>query len=169
MARYFATVESAAAIPGSSAPTGSTANSLFAVLVGSTTMPLKVRRITCGVRAGIGAPTSQQMTIAIIRTTVRGTATTTNPAKPMDGSNTSTAFGLGLDVAWSTVPTATWTAPYFDEYPFNTQGTLDLPFELLEELTIAPAASNANGLAFFNVGNALPTSHIYAMRVEWEE
>lgn len=169
MARYFSTVESATAIVGSSAPSGSNANSLFANLVGSTTMPLKVRRITLGVRAGVGAPTSQQMTVAVIRTTARGTASTTNAAKALDGSNTSTAFCPGLDVAWTAVPTATWTAPYYYEFTVNTQATPDLPYELLEELTVAPAASNANGLAFFNVGNALPTSHLYTLAVEWEE
>jgi hypothetical protein len=169
VARYFSTVESAAALPGSSAPSGGTANSLFANLAGSTTMPLKVRRLTIGVRAGVGAPTSQQMTVALVRTTARGTQTSNAPGKAMDGSNTSTAFSPGLDTAWSAVPTATWTAPFFDEYSFNTQATLDLPYELLEELTVAPAASNANGLAFYNVGNALPGSHIYTLRVEWEE
>lgn len=169
MARYFSTVESLTAVPGSTAPTGGTANSLFANLVGSTTMPLKIRRITIGVRAGVGAPTSQQMTVALVRTTARGTLATNNPGKAMDGANTSTPFGPGLDATWSAVPTATWTAPYFDEYPFNTQATLDLPYELLEELIVAPAAANANGLAFFNVGNALPTAHLYTLRVEWEE
>ena len=169
MARYFATVESATAISGSVAPSGAVANSLFANLPGSTTMPLKIRRLTLGVRAGVGAPTSQQMTVALVRTTARGTASTTNAAKPIDGSNTSTAFGPGIDTVWTAVPTGVWTPPYFDEYSFNTQGTLDLPYELLEELTVAPAASNANGLAFFNVGNALPTAHLYTLRVEWEE
>lgn len=169
MARYFATAESATAVVGSVAPTGGTSNSLFAALPGSTTMPLKIRRVTIGVRAGVGAPTSQQMTVAYIRTTARGTATTTNTPRAMDGANTSTAFCPGLDTVWSTVPTATWTAPFFDEYPFNTQATLDLPYELLEELIVSPAASNANGLAFFNVGNALPTAHLFTIRVEWEE
>lgn len=176
MARYFSYAESAAALPGSTVPSGGTSNSLFAALVGSTTMPLKIRRITVGVRAGSGAPTSQQMTVALVRTTVRGTATTTFAGRPMDGANTSTAFSPGIDTVWSTVPTATWpanpptTAAYaFDEYSFNTQATLDLPYELLEELIVAPAASNANGLAFYNVANALPTSHLYTVRVEWEE
>lgn len=169
MARYFSTVESATAIPGSTAPSGGSANSLFANLAGSTTMPLKIRRVTIGVRAGTGAPTSQQMTVALVRTTARGTATTTNAPKPIDGSNTSTAFSPGLDTAWSAVPTATWTAPFFWEVSFNTQGTGDLPYELIEELIIAPAASNANGLAFYNVGNALPSAHLFTLSVEHEE
>ena len=176
MARYFSYAESATAVVGSVNPTGGTSNSLFAALVGSTTMPLKVRRITVGVRAGTGAPISQQMTVALVRTTARGTATTTFAPRPIDGANTSTAFSPGIDTVWSTVPTATWpanpptTANYaFDEYSFNTQATLDLPYELLEEVIVSPAASNANGLAFFNVANALPTAHLYTVRVEWEE
>jgi hypothetical protein len=176
VARYFSYIESVTAVAGSVAPSGGTANSLFASLVGSTTMPLKVRRITIGVRAGVGAPTSQQMTVALVRTTARGTATTTFAPRAMDGANTSTAFSPGLDTVWSAVPTATWpaspltTANYaFDAYSFNTQATLDLPYELLEEMIVSPAAVNANGLAFYNQGNALPTSHLYTVRVEWEE
>jgi hypothetical protein len=176
VARYITYADSAAAILGSTVPSGSTANSLFANLAGSTTMPIKLRRVTLGVRAGTGAPTSQQMTVAVVRTTARGTATTTFAPRPFDGNNTSTAFCPGLDTAWSTVPTATWPAnpPTSGAYAlyvdtFNTQATLDLPYELLEELTIAPAASNANGLAFYNVANGLPTGHLYTVTIEIEE
>jgi hypothetical protein len=49
---------------------------------------------------------------------------------------------------------------------FNTQSGADLPWELLEELIIQ--GSN-NGLAFFNIGNALPASHLYTASIEWEE
>jgi hypothetical protein len=179
VARYFTYVESTTAVVGSTQPTGGTPNSLFANLVSSTTMPLKIRRITVGVRAGTGAPTSQQMTVGLIRTTARGTATTTFLPRALDGANTSTAFSPGIDTAWSAVPTATWpptSSPWvtptnyvLDAYSFNTQATLDLPYELLEELIVSPAASNANGLAFYNLQNALPTSHLYTLRVEWEE
>jgi hypothetical protein len=167
--RYMTTVESAAAVVGSTAPSGSTANSLFAAFVGSTSLTCKVRRITIGVRAGTGAPTSQQMTVALIRTTARGTATGTNAPKGLDPGISATASSPGVDTAWSTPPTATWTAPYFYEVSFNTQAAVDLPFELLEELLVPAAASNANGMAFYNVGNALPASHLYTLSIEHEE
>jgi hypothetical protein len=128
-------------------------------------MGLKVRRITLGVRAGATVPTSQQLTVAAVRTTGRGTATTTTGNK-MD-PNTAAAGATGLDVAWSAVPTATWTAPYLFEVSFNSQSGVDLPFELLEELIIA--AGTANGIAFINVGNTLPASHLYTLAIEWEE
>lgn len=165
MARYNATVESAAAIPAT-APSGGTANALFAALVAGATMGVKIRRVTLGVRAGASVPTSQQLTVAMVRTTARGTATTTTAGNKMD-PNSAAAGATGLDVAWSTVPTATWTAPYLFETSFNSQSGVDLPFELLEELIIA--AGTANGIAFINVGNTLPASHLYTLAIEWEE
>ncbi len=170
MARYISTAESGTALVAT-APSGASANALFAALVGSPVAgaPQKLRRVTLGVRAGTGAPTSQQVTVALARYTARGTQTATNGPKAIDGSNGATAGSPGLDITWTTVPTATWTSPYLYEVTFNTQAAVDLPFELLEELTIVPAASNANGIAFFNVGNALPTSHLYTLAVEWEE
>jgi hypothetical protein len=170
MTRYTATVESAAAL-SAAAPTGGTANSLFANILGNTLSGGRVllRRLTLGVRAGSSAPNSQQMTVAFARTTARGTATTTNPWGGTEGFAGVTApYSPGIDVAWSAVPTATWTAPYFWEVSFNTQATVDLPWELLEELGIQPAAANANGIALFNVGNALPTAHLYTVACEVE-
>lgn len=175
MARFMATVESAAALPAT-APSGAAANGLFANVLSSastgaaTGLIMKLRRITLGVRAGTGAPNSQQMTVAVARTTARGTATTTNPWNSLDGSS-ATPSSPGVDTAWSTVPTATWTAPYFYEVSFNTQAAVDLPFELLEMLMIQPSATTGvfNGLALFNVGNALPTAHLYTLAVETED
>lgn len=167
MARYLMTAESAAAI-NATAPTGGTANQLFAAVPVSTTLNYRLRRITLGVRAGATTPTSQQVTVGLVRTTARGTATTTNAIRGLDQPG-ATAGCPGCDVAWSTVPTATWTAPYLYEVSFNTQSAADLPFELLEEFLVVAAASNANGLAFINVGNALPASHLYTLSVEIEE
>jgi hypothetical protein len=174
VARYLATVESAAALVVT-APSGANANALFAnVLSAASTGALtgglsRLRRITLGVRAGSGAPTSQQVTVALTRTTARGTATTTNPWNNMDGS-ASTPSSPGIDVAWSAVPTATWTGPYLYEVSFNTQAAVDLPFELLEEFLLQASSSSGvyNGLAFFNVGNAMPTSHLYTLSAELE-
>jgi len=170
MTRYTATAESVAAI-SSAAPSGGTANGLICNLLGNTLSGGRVltRRLTLGVRSGSAAPNSQQLTVAFARTTARGTATTTNPWNGTEGFAGVTApYSPGIDVAWSAVPTATWTAPYFWEVSFNTQATVDLPWELLEELGIQPAAANANGIALFNVGNALPTAHLYTLACEIE-
>jgi hypothetical protein len=165
--RFLETVESAAALPAG-APSGSTANGLFANLVASATSGFKLRRLTVGVRAGAAAPTSQQMTIAMVRTTARGTATTTNAPKALDPNLLQTSSLTGLDTAWSTVPTAaSWAAPYLHEFSFNTQSGVDLPWELLEEFIVAAGAGN--GLALLNVGNALPASHLYTVTIEHEE
>jgi hypothetical protein len=169
MTRFTATVESAAAL-SPAAPTGSTANGLFANILGNTAVAGRtlLRRLTLGVRATSAAPSSMQCTIAFARTTARGTATTTNAWNHAEGYPITPQGNPGIDVAWSAVPTATWTAPYFWEVSFNTQATVDLPWELLEEMGIQPAALNANGIALFNVGNALPTSHLYTMACEVE-
>jgi hypothetical protein len=174
VARFMTTVESVPTL-SAAAPSGATANGLFAnVLSAASTGPLtgplnRIRRVTLGVRAGSGAPTSQQMTVAAARTTARGTATGTSAWFNMDGSSAAPS-SPGVDSAWSTVPTATWTAPYFYEVSFNTQAAVDLPFELLEELILQASNTSAvfNGLAFFNIGNALPTAHLYTMAVEME-
>lgn len=168
MARYTAVVESATGLTATAPVSGGATNSLFANLLCATTMSIKLRRITIGVRAGTGAPTSQQMTVGLVRTTARGTQTSNTTFKPLDGGNSATPNSGGVDTAWSAAPTATWTAPSY-EIPFNTQATADLPYELLEEFLIAPAASNANGLAFINIGNGLPTAHLYVLTLETEE
>jgi hypothetical protein len=165
MARFNVTVESAAAL-SSSAPSGGTANGLFANLVNITNASsCKLRRVTLGVRAGVGAPTSQQVTVAVARTSARQTQTATSALNKLDPTSFTSNFTL--DTTWTTVPTATWTAPYFYEVTFNTQSGVDLPWELLEEWLVN--AGTGNGVAFFNVGNALPTSHLYTLALEIEE
>jgi hypothetical protein len=167
MARFTSTVTSAAAIVAT-APSGANANALFANLNASATAGYKLRRITIGVIAGAGVPTSQQLAVALVRTTARGTATTTFAPKAMDPNSVQTSAITGLDTAWSTVPTATWTAGnWFYQIPFNSQAGADLPFELLEELVCGTGV--ANGIAFINTGNALPASHSYALALEHEE
>ena len=166
MARFMSTVESSTALVAT-APSGANANALFACLMASANAGFKLRRITLGVRAGSGAPTSQQLTVALVRVTARGTATTTNAPSGLDPNSLTTSSITGLDAAWSTVPTATWTAPYFYEVSFNSQSGVDLPAELLEEWVVAKGAGN--GMAFINVGNALPTAHLYTISVEHDE
>ncbi len=170
MARYTATVESAAALVATAPVSAGATNGLFANILGSTAAGgslVRVRRLTLGVRATSAAPTSMQCTVAFTRSTTRGTATATSAWNDMAGYAT-LPNNPGIDTAWSAAPTAVWTAPYFWEVSFNTQATVDLPWELLEELMIQPIAANANGIALFNVGNALPTSHLYTLGCEIE-
>lgn len=168
MTRYVAAIESSAALPAT-APTSSVANQLFANILGNNASGglLRIRRLTIGIRAGSAAPTSQQVTIGFVRTTARGTATTTVPWSSMEGYSGVTApYSPGIDTAWSTTPTVGgWAYPYFWEVSFNTQAAVDLPWELLEELMIQPLAAY-NGMALINVGNALPTAHLYTVGCE---
>jgi hypothetical protein len=165
MARFATNIESAAAIVAT-APTGGTANALFANLNASATAGYKLRRVTLGVIAGAAAPSSQQVSVGFVRTTARGTATTTLTPTKLDPGSPAAAI-TGLDTAWSAVPTATWTPPYLYQVTFNSQSGVDLPFELLEEMICAIGV--ANGIAFINLDNALPTSHKYTLAVEHEE
>jgi len=166
MARFTTNIESAAAIVAT-APTGATANALFANLNASATAGYKLRRVTLGVIAGAAVPTSQQVSVGFVRTTARGTATTTLAPKAMDPNSLQTSSITGLDTAWSTVPTATWTPPYLYQVTFNSQSGVDLPWELLEELICGIGV--ANGIAFINLDNPLPASHKYTLACEHEE
>lgn len=166
MARFLSNVTSTTALVAS-APSGANANALFASLVAGANAGYKLRRLTLGVIAGTGAPTSQQVSVGLVRTTARGTATGTNAPKALDPNSLQTSSITGLDTTWSTVPTATWTAPFLYQVTFNTQSGVDLPFELLEELICA--VGSANGIAFVNLTNALPTGHAYTLSVEHEE
>jgi hypothetical protein len=85
----------------------------------------------------------------------------------MDPNSPASAI-TSVDTAWSAAPTATYTlANYIFDVSFNSQSGVDLPFELLEEFVVALGLGN--GLVFFNVGNALPASHLYTATFEWEE
>lgn len=167
MARFHGVIESAAALGTGINSNSATTGGLFCGLVLTATSSFRVRRMTFGVRAGTGAPTSQQVSIAAIRCTARGTQTTTQALNKMDGL--SFATNVALDSAWSTTPTLSGTAlaNYIWEGSFNTQSGMDLPWELLEELYISGASGN--GVCFFNIGNALPSSHLYTASFEIEE
>jgi len=160
-------VESAAALGTGINSASATTGGLFAALVLTAGSSFKVRRLTLGVRAGTGAPTSQQVSVAAIRCSVRGTQTTTAALNKLDPNSFATS--VALDSAWSTTPTLAGTAlaNYSFEVSFNTQSGVDLPWELLEELYVSGASGN--GIAFFNIGNALPSAHLYVVSFEIEE
>lgn len=165
MARFTSTVDSSAALVAT-APSGANANALFASLVSGAATGAILRRIVAGVRAGTGAVTTQQCSIAIIRQTARGTATTTQTPQKVNPNSGASAI-TGVDTAWSAVPTATWTAPYLFELSFNAAGGADIPFEGVDGIAITLAS--ANGLAFVNIGNALPASHLFTLTLVWDE
>jgi hypothetical protein len=170
MGRFKAAVESQAAQPAGT-PSGTTFNGYFAAVVAGSAANFKLRRVMVGVRAGGSVPTSQQMTVAVYRQTVRvvGTGFSTVAGLNIDPRGAATA-ATGVDV--TTAAAAGTTGPTIGANPlarwtFNTQSTLDIPFEFLEELI--SDQGTANGIAFVNIGNALPASHLFTLDCEWEE
>jgi hypothetical protein len=154
MGRYSATVSSSAALA---------ANTGFFWLMAPAGSGCKLRRITGGVVAGATTPTSQQVSIGIARTTNAGTTGTPVTAHKLDPNSPSAA--MVPNSAFSTPPTLVATDQFL--IPFNTQSGFDLPWEQLEEWVIS--AGTTNGIALLNRVNALPTSHLYQVSVEWEE
>lgn len=170
MGRFKAAVESQTAQPAGT-PSGTTFNGYFAAVVAGSAANLKLRRCIVGVRAGASVPTSQQMTVAVYRQTVRiaGTGFSTVTGQNMDPRGAATAT-TGVDI--TTAAAAGTTGPTIGANPlerltFNTQSAMDVPYELLEEWVCDQGT--ANGIAFVNIGNALPASHLFTLSLEWEE
>lgn len=170
MARFGVTGESQTAQPAG-VPAGTTFNGYFAALVAGATQNFKLRRVKIGVRAGASVPTSQQVTVAIYRQTVRvvGTGFGTTVDGNLDPRGAASQI-TGLDV--TTAATAGTTGPTIGANPlvkvsFNTQSGYDLPWEMLEELICDQGT--ANGFAFVNLGNALPASHLFTLDLEDEQ
>ncbi len=172
MGRFQSTAETVTAqLAG--LPSGLTFNGYFAAVCGGAGANFKLRRVQLGVRTNIGGvPTSQGITVAMYRQTVRiaGTgATIGQVGKNMDPRGAASVIG-GLDfttgtAAGTTGPTL--TAGSVKEFTFNTQSAYDIPFELMEEFICDQGT--ANGLAFVNIGATLPASHLITLDVEWEE
>lgn len=170
MARFSGAVESQAAqLAG--VPATTTFNGYFAALVAGASANFKLRRCIIGVRAGASVPTSQQMTVRIYRQSVRvvGTGFSTVAGLALDPRSAATAI-TGIDI--TTAATAGTTGPTIGANPlhslsFNTQSAMDVPAELLEEWICDQGT--ANGIAFVNIGNALPASHLFTLSLEWEE
>lgn len=154
MARYTMQVESAAAL---AVDTG------FAWIHSSANNGYKLRRVTLGCVAGTGAPTSQQLVVGINRATNAGTTPTAGTVHKLDPN--SAAAGSTFATAFATAPALTATDAF--RLAFNSQSGVDLPWELLEELVVS--VGTANGLAFMNRDNALPTSHKLVLSCEIEE
>lgn len=170
MARYVTSAVSQTAIlAGMNATT--TVNGYIGYLGAGTTAGFRLRRVTVGVRAGASVPTSQQVTIELHRQTVAPAGTglaaavvgqaqeTWVPADPTVGMIMTTATTIG-----TTAPTVTATPLH--TLTFNTQSTLDYPVEFTDELVCN--AGTANGIAFVNIGNTLPASHLFVVTCVWE-
>ena len=170
MGRFKAVAESQAAqLAG--LPVTTTFNGYFAALVAGAAANYKIRRMVLGVRAGAAVPTSQQMSVAMFRQTVRvvGTGFGTTVGAAMDPRGAASAI-TGLDVTTGTTAGTTGptlAAAKLGEITFNTQSGYDGPWEFLEEMICDQGT--ANGIAFVNIGNALPASHLFTLDLEWEE
>jgi hypothetical protein len=94
MGRFKAAIESQAAqLAGVNATT--TLNGYFAACVAGASANFKLRRLILGVRAGAGVPTSQQVTVAIYKQTVRasGTGIANTVGQNMDPRGAASATG----------------------------------------------------------------------------
>lgn len=170
MGRFKVAVESQAA-QLSGLPVTTTFNGYIGALVAGASANYKMRRCVLGVRAGASVPTSQQLTVAIYRQTVRtvGTGFSTIVPLNMDPRGAASAI-TGFDI--TTATTAGTTGPTLAANPmerltFNTQSAFDVPYELLEEMICDQGT--ANGYAFVNIGNTLPAAHLLTISCEEEE
>jgi hypothetical protein len=171
MARYSASVLSQAAqLSGVNATT--TVNGYLGYWGASATSGYRLRRLQYGVIAGASVPTSQQISIGVYRQTVAPAGTGLAAAVPGQAYETwtpQTDPTVGLIV--TTATTIGTTGPTLAANPlaviaFNTQSTLDLPYEFMEEIICG--IGTANGIAFVNIGNTLPASHSIRLTVEVE-
>ena len=154
MSRFQTQTTSAAALAG---------NTGFAWINAGAGGGFKLRRCTLGVIAGATTPTSQQLVIAIYRTTSAGTTPTAGTINKLDPNSNSPAATVAT--AFAAAPTLAATPSW--NIPFNTQSGVDLPWELLEEWIVT--AGTTNGLAFVNQTNVVPSGHSIVLSYEWEE
>lgn len=171
MGRFMAAIESQTAQAAGNV-SGTTFNGYFAAVVAGASANFKLRRTIIGVRAGASVPTSQQMTVMVVRQTTRaqGTGVANSVGQALDPRGAASAIG-GVDsttaaAAGTTGPVVSFSNP-LARLSFNTQSAMDVPAELLEEWICDQGT--ANGITFVNIGNPLPASHLFTLTVEWEE
>jgi hypothetical protein len=152
-------------------PVTTTFNGYFAAIVAGASANYKLAEVKVGVRAGAVVPTSQQYTIGVFRQTVRvvGTGFSTVTGLNLDPRGAATAI-TGVDI--TTAATAGTTGPTIganaiDKITLNTQSGWDVvwtpPIELICD------QGTANGIAFVNIGNTLPTGHLIVLSPYWLE
>jgi hypothetical protein len=171
MARYATSgVSQAAQLAGVNATT--TVNGYMGYWGGSATSGYRLRRLGLGVIAGAGVPTSQQVDVGIFRQTVAPAGTGLAAAvlgQPLETWTPQTDPTVGLIM--TTATTIGTTGPTLAANPlavvtFNTQSSIDNPWEFTEELICA--IGTANGIAFVNFTNQLPASHKIRLNLEIE-
>src|SRR5882672_202695 len=135
----------------------------FLGLFAGATAGAKLRRVTLGTIAGATTPTSQQLQIGVYRATATGTAGSSPVVAQLDPNSGPALCTVGAN--FSAGPTLAANASWL--IPFNTQSSVDLPWELLEEWVITKGT--ANGLVFQNQTNVLPAGHAILASIEWEE
>jgi hypothetical protein len=132
-----------------------------------------LRRLVLGCRTTTGVvPTSQQLGVGVYRQTVAPAGTgiaAAVPGQPLETFTPQTdptagVFAITATTIGTTGPTLA-TNPIV-RFPFNSQNSWDVPYEMLEELQCS--IGTANGLAFVNLYNTLPTNHILSISVEIE-
>jgi hypothetical protein len=171
MARYAASILSQATqLSGVNSTT--TVNGYMGYWGGSATSGFRLRRLQLGVIAGASVPTSQQISVGVYRQTVAPAGTgiaSAIPGQPYETHTPQTDPTAGFFAITAT--TIGTTGPTLATNPitviaFNTQSTLDLPYEFVEEMICA--IGTANGIAFVNIGNTLPASHQIRISAEIE-
>lgn len=171
MARYGASIVSQAAqLAGVNSTT--TVNGYMGYWGASATSGYRLRRLQLGTIAGASVPTSQQVSVGVYRQTVAPSGTGIAAAvlgQPYETwtpqtDPTAGVFAVTATTIGTTGPTL--AANPIAVIPFNTQSTLDLPYEFIEELVCG--IGTANGFAFVNIGNTLPASHQIRINVEIE-
>ena len=169
MARYGTAIESQTAM-AAGLPVTTTVNGYIGYIGASATAGFKLRRCTLGIRC-TGTPTSAQMTVKAFRQTVAPVGTGIAAAVagetyeihvPVDP--TAGLFATTATVIGTSGPTL--NANPIKEWTLNTQNTVDIPIEFLEELIVNKGT--ANGIAFVNIGAALPASHLFTIECAWE-
>lgn len=171
MSRFKGAVESQAGqLAG--LPVTTTFNGYIGALVAGASQNFKIRRCILGLRTTTAVvPTSQQYEIAIYRQTVRvvGTGFSTIVMQNQDTRAAASQI-TGIDI--TTAATAGTTGPTIGANPLerltlNTQSAFDCPYEMLDEWFCDQGT--ANGIAFVNIGAALPANHIITISLSEEE
>jgi hypothetical protein len=171
MARYRTSISSQTTML-SGAPSGTTVNGYIGYWGGSATSGYRLRRLFVGLRAGASVPTSQQVSVQLHRQTVAPAGTGLAAAvlgQPMETWTPQTDPTVGMIATTATTigttgPTISATA--LANLTFNSQNTIDMPMEFLEELVCA--IGTANGIAFVNSAATLPPSHFITIDAEIE-
>jgi hypothetical protein len=178
MARYSGSIVSQAA-QISGVPSGTTVNGYMGYWGGSATSGFKLRRVLLGMITATGVPTSQQYSVGIFRQSVAPAGTGIAaavlgiPAENYTPQTDPTAglFAITATTIGTTGPTI--GANPYAVVPLNSQSSIDLPYELLEELICG--IGTANGFAFVNLGptlagttNPLPANHQIRVTAEIE-